>query len=53
MDVTVATQFMVFDSHLDINEGTHKPSMLGFCDPCPGEEAYLRVRYRHRGGCTR
>ena len=49
MDVTVATQFMVFDSHLDINEGTHKPSMLGFCDPCPGEEAYLRVRYRHRG----
>jgi DnaJ family protein C protein 11 len=49
MDVTVATQFMVFDSHLDINEGTHKPSMLGFCDPCPGEEACLRVRYRHRG----
>ena len=39
---------MVFDSHVDINAQTHKPSLLGFCDPCPDEKAYLRVRYRYR-----
>ena len=49
LDVTVAAQFMVFDSHLDVHAGAHKPSLLGFCDPCPDEKAYLRVRYTYRG----
>ncbi len=49
LDVTVAVRFQVFDSHLDVHEGTHKASLLGFCDPCPGEEPRLRVRYVHAG----
>ena len=49
IDVTTATRFMVFDSHLDIHEGMHKAGIIGFCDPCPGEDKYLRVRYRYRG----
>ena len=53
IDVTTATRFMVFDSHLDLHEGLHKAGMLGFCDPCPGEDKYFRVRYRYRAGYTR
>ena len=49
LDVTVAMRFMVFDSRLDVHAGSHKPSLLGFCDPCPDEKTYLRVRYRYRG----
>lgn len=49
LDVTTATRFMVFDSHLDLHEGVHKAGILGFCDPCPGEEKFFRVRYRYRG----
>jgi DnaJ homolog subfamily C member 11 len=48
LDVTTATRFMVFDSALDVLEGTHKASLLGYCDPCPGEDAFLRVRYLYR-----
>jgi hypothetical protein len=49
LDVTTATQFMVFDSHLDLHPGVHKADMLGFCDPCPEEDKFFRVRYRYRG----
>ena len=49
VDVTTALRFQVFDSSLDMIEGLDKAGMLGFCDPCPGEEKFLRVRYRYRG----
>lgn len=49
LDVTTATRFMVFDSHLDVNAQAHKPSLLGFCDPCPDERKFLRVRYTYKG----
>ena len=32
-----------------MHEGLDKTSMLGFCDPFPGEDKRLRVRYRYRG----
>ena len=47
--MTTALRFQVFDSSLDMIEGLDKAGMLGFCDPCPGEEKFLRVRYRYRG----
>lgn len=49
LDVTTPLRFQVFDSSLDMHEGLDKTSMLGFCDPCPGEDKRLRVRYRYRG----
>ena len=49
VDVTTALRFQVFDSSPDMIEGWTRPGYFGFCDPCPGEEKFLRVRYRYRG----
>ena len=48
VDVRRALQFMVDNDTLDLYENVAMSDLLGFCDPCPGEDKYLRVRYRYR-----
>ena len=48
VDVTKATQFMVDGDTLDLYENVSMSDLLGFCDPCPGEDKFLRIRYRYR-----
>ena len=48
LDVTKPLQFMVDNDTLDVYENVSMSDLLGFCDPCPGEDKYLRVRYRYR-----
>ena len=48
VDVTRALQFMVDNDTLDLYENVAMCDLLGFCDPCPGEDKHLRVRYRYR-----
>ena len=48
VDVTRALQFMVDSDTLDLYENVAMCDLLGFCDPCPGEDKHLRVRYRYR-----
>lgn len=50
LDVTTPLQFFVDDSggrdaFLVLHEGIRKRGLMGFCDPCPGEEKMLRVSY--------
>lgn len=48
VEVSRALQFMVDSDTLDLYENVAMYDLLGFCDPCPGEKKYLRVRYRYR-----
>ncbi|RDD39395.1 DnaJ-like protein subfamily C member 11 [Trichoplax sp. H2] len=47
IDVTIPLQCQVKDSRLIIPEG-EKNEILGFYDPCPGEEKMLRIEYEFR-----
>ncbi|WVQ82052.1 hypothetical protein IAT38_004180 [Cryptococcus sp. DSM 104549] len=49
IDVTVAIQALVQESKLYIPGGKGKFNILGFYDPCIGENKKLRVRYLFRG----
>ncbi|BEI82106.1 hypothetical protein CcaverHIS002_0212660 [Cutaneotrichosporon cavernicola] len=48
-DVTVPVQALVADSKLYIPAGPAKYNLLGFYDPCIGENKRLRVRYLFNG----
>lgn len=59
IDVTIPLQFMVDGSAVQLYEGISKRGLMGFCDPCPGEDRSLYVAYtfqvclvklRSRGG---
>mmetsp|Transcript_7271 Transcript_7271/g.30920 ORF Transcript_7271/g.30920 Transcript_7271/m.30920 type:complete len:556 (+) Transcript_7271:17-1684(+) len=47
--VTVALQFQVEDSKLELPGGESKCSLLGFYDPCIGDDKWLHVVYRFQG----
>lgn len=49
LDVTVPLQSLVQNSRLFIPAGPAKFNLLGFWDPCIGENKKLRVRYLFRG----
>jgi len=44
IDVTIPLQYLVEDSQLHL-EPTPKANLLGFYDPCPGEDKQLYIRY--------
>ncbi|ORY35388.1 hypothetical protein BCR39DRAFT_509235 [Naematelia encephala] len=48
IDVTIPVQALVTDSHLSIPGGRGKYNLIGFWDPCIGENKKLRVRYLFR-----
>jgi DnaJ family protein C protein 11 len=48
-EVSIVLQTMVADSKLNIAAGHSKSSLVGFFDPCLGEEKKLRVSYRFKG----
>jgi len=48
LDVTTATQFMADGDTINFYENVTTAELFGFCDPCPGEDKYLRIRYRYR-----
>jgi DnaJ family protein C protein 11 len=47
-DFTIVLQTMVVESKLHIAGGHTKANLLGFFDPCLGEEKRLRVSYRFK-----
>uniref|UniRef100_A0A023GL89 J domain-containing protein n=1 Tax=Amblyomma triste TaxID=251400 RepID=A0A023GL89_AMBTT len=47
VDVTVAVQCLVKDSHIILTEAS-KSNLPGFYDPCLGEPKSLHIRYRFR-----
>ncbi|KAK8854909.1 hypothetical protein IAR55_003648 [Kwoniella newhampshirensis] len=49
IDVTIPVQALVQDGKLYIPGGKGKFNLLGFWDPCIGENKKLRVRYLFRG----
>ncbi|WWD18942.1 hypothetical protein CI109_103398 [Kwoniella shandongensis] len=49
IDVTIPVQALVQDGRLYIPGGKGKFNLLGFWDPCIGENKKLRVRYLFRG----
>lgn len=49
VDVTVPVQALVAGSKLYIPHGPAKYNLLGFWDPCIGENKRLRVRYLFQG----
>ncbi|OCF76079.1 hypothetical protein I204_03377 [Kwoniella mangroviensis CBS 8886] len=49
IDVTIPVQALVQDSKLYIPGGKGKFNIIGFWDPCIGENKSLRVRYLFRG----
>eukprot|EP00850_Spirogloea_muscicola_P014073 SM000098S25153 [mRNA] locus=s98:474320:479179:- [translate_table: standard] len=50
LDVQTPLQFLIDDAgFLLLHAGTRKAGLMGFCDPCPGEEKQLRVRYTWQG----
>lgn len=49
VDVTIPVQGLVQNSRLFIPAGRNKFNLLGFYDPCIGENKRLRVRYLFRG----
>lgn len=48
IDVTIAVQYLVMDSKVLFHKGYSKSGLLGFCDPCPGEDKLLVVYYRYQ-----
>ncbi|OXC69014.1 hypothetical protein AYX13_02303 [Cryptococcus neoformans] len=49
IDVTIPVQALVQDGRLYIPGGKGKHNIIGFYDPCIGENKKLRVRYLFRG----
>lgn len=49
IDVTIPLQALVQQSKLHIPAGPAKFNLLGFWDPCIGENKKLRVRYLFKG----
>lgn len=49
IDVTIPVQALVQNSRLVIPAGRAKHNLLGFYDPCIGENKKLRIRYLFRG----
>jgi DnaJ family protein C protein 11 len=49
IDVTVPLQALVASSKLFVPAGPAKYNLLGFYDPCIGENKRLRVRYLFQG----
>lgn len=47
-DFTIVLQTMVVDSKLHIAGGHSLASIVGFFDPCLGEDKRLRVTYRYK-----
>ncbi|XP_003744912.1 dnaJ homolog subfamily C member 11 [Galendromus occidentalis] len=48
IEVTIPLQILVVNSCLTLSE-TSKANLLGFYDPCLGEEKSLRITYKFRG----
>jgi DnaJ family protein C protein 11 len=44
IDVTIPLQYLVEDSQLHLHDGS-KAHLLGFYDPCIGEDKQLYIRY--------
>jgi DnaJ family protein C protein 11 len=49
IDVTIAVQSLVVSSQLHIPGGSSKSQIIGFYDPCFGEEKLLRITYQYKG----
>jgi DnaJ family protein C protein 11 len=50
IDVTTPLNFLVNDSgQLKLHEGVKKSGIMGFCDPCPGDQKLLYVEYAYAG----
>jgi DnaJ family protein C protein 11 len=47
IDVTVPLQYLIENSQLHLHPGS-KAGLVGFYDPCPGEEKHLEVIYLFR-----
>eukprot|EP00803_Ostreobium_quekettii_P001631 evm.model.scf_402.4 EVM.evm.TU.scf_402.4 scf_402:39651-45159(+) len=49
VDVTLAIQYLLNDGRVQLHDGVTKSGLMGFCDPAPGQEKALRVRYLWKG----
>ncbi|KAL2525164.1 Chaperone protein dnaJ 13 [Abeliophyllum distichum] len=50
IDVTLPLNFLIDESGLlKLHDGVKKSGIMGFCDPCPGEEKQLYVEYTYGG----
>ncbi|TPX60781.1 hypothetical protein SpCBS45565_g07404 [Spizellomyces sp. 'palustris'] len=49
IDVTMAVQSLVNNSQLHVSGGHSKVNIIGFYDPCLGEQKRLRITYKFQG----
>ncbi|KAI8905618.1 hypothetical protein EDD86DRAFT_194059 [Gorgonomyces haynaldii] len=49
IDVTIPVQALVSNGQLHIGGGHSKSNLIGFYDPCLGEEKHLRITYQFDG----